>query len=78
MTAWSHCNDMATVTLVPLIPGDCDKCARVAGNSGFPSQGVGEGRGEWEIDNKASRENFLFFKSEHPLHIVKLASFQTV
>lgn len=48
------------------------QCARVAGNSGFWEQGAGEGRREWESGNKASRENFLFFETEHHVHIVKL------
>ena len=48
-------------TPVLLIPGDCDNCARVAGNSGFWEQGVGEGRGKWEIGKEASREIYSDF-----------------
>ena len=42
----------------------------IQGKSGFPSQGVGGVTRDREIGNKASRENFLFFESVLPLHIV--------
>ena len=65
MVTWSHCDDLVTVTTVPPGCGDCDKCAGVAGNSGFWEEEVGGVTRDREIDNKASRENFLFFNLRH-------------
>jgi hypothetical protein len=61
---------LSTVTSVLLILVDCDNCAKVAGNSGFWDEGVGEGPGEWDSGRKASREKFLFFETEIYLHNV--------
>lgn len=60
----------ATVTTVPLIPADCDKCARVAGRIEIRGAGSGVGRGKWESGSKVPQENFLFFESVLPVHIV--------
>ena len=60
------------MTSDPPIPGNCDKCTSVAGNSGFTDEGAGGVTRNWEIDNKASQENFLFFETKLPFHIVNI------
>ena len=62
-----------TVTTDPPGCGDCDNCASDPGKFRIPESGGGGGPREMENGSKVLHRIFLFFETEHHVHIVKLA-----
>ena len=72
--AMLHCGMMICDNVTPGLIS-CDNVTAESKNSGFRRDPRGQGRGKWKNCSKVLHRIFLFFKSEHHLHIVKLASF---